>query len=600
MKEVDKKTYLKMKSDDLKWANQLLEYKLTDNRPGVMYRDIEPFTDLKDMINKSCKKHSNNIAFYTKFEKGQEYQKITYKELHSDVDALGTALIKHKLKDKRIAVIGETNYTWSISYLSIICGTGIVVPIDKELPYRDIKNIITETQASAVIFDEKREDIFIKMLEEKDTKLKVLISQTRKEKEGKVLSIYELIEEGKKLIKEKDKSFINAQIDSQEMAVILYTSGTTGLSKGIMLSHRNLCSNLLTSPAVLWVGEYEIFFSVLPIHHTFECMANFLIPLSRGSAIAHCEGLKYITKNINEVHPTFMLIVPAILEALHKQVWKNAKKQGKEKKLKTALKLTKVSNKIHLDLSDKFFTDIKESLGGHLRMIIVGGAKINPEILDDFKAFGFNALQGYGLSEASPFVAINPDTNPKSSSIGIPIPGTIAKIIDPDENGIGEIIVKSDSIMLGYYNNKKATDDVMIDGFFRTGDLGYIDKDGYIYITGRKKNVIITKNGKNVFPEEIELQLLEYDEISEVMVFEGDSSNKDDTLIVANIYPNHDVYKDMSEDEIRISLSKIVDEVNSSNPTYKMIKKILLKHSEFEKNTSNKIKRYKEENKEEL
>lgn len=588
---------------DLIWANGLIQAAKNDKRPGVLYTDNRPIMNLKDMLESSARLYGDNVAFYTKFEKGP-YTEIKYKQVLSEVNGLGTALINRGLKDKRIAIIGETTYMWSIAYLATVCGTGVVVPLDKELPAEDLKYLIQRAEVSAIIFDKKREDTFVKMMEDGDTPLEILISQDRRESADGIVSEWELVAEGQKLVEEGDTRFTEAQIDSEEMGVILFTSGTTGMAKGIMLSHRNICCDLMVSPTVLKVNTYDIFFSVLPIHHTYECTCAFLMPLYKGAAIAHCEGLKYITKNMQEVHPTMLLAVPAIAEALHKAVWKGIRKKGKEGTVKKAMKVSNILRKFKIDITDKVFGEIKETFGGKLRLIIVGGAAINPQILEDIQGFGIMALQGYGLSEAAPMGALNPDTKPKSHSIGRAFPGCDAMIADKGEDGIGEICIKGDNIMLGYYQNEEATKEVIKDGWLYTGDLGYMDDEGYIVITGRKKNVIITKNGKNVFPEELEYQLSLYDEIGESMVYEGDAEGKDDVLIVASIVPDwgylREVMGDAADDNAAVEklIWEKVDEVNKVNPGYKMIKKINLRHEELVKNTSKKVIRFSPANKE--
>lgn len=602
-----------MQQEDWQWAKALIQCQIDDKRPGVRHLTNRPIINIKQMLESSAELYGEGIAFYTKFEKGP-YTTITYRQVLDDVNGMGTALIAHGMKDKRIAVIGETTYMWGIGYLGTLCGTGIVVPLDKELPYEELKNLINEAECSAVIFDSKREDIFVKMMEGGDTGLELLIAQDRRKgvSEGpegskkeipEILSQWELIAEGKARIAEGDRSFLNAQIDSRGMSIIIFTSGTTGLSKGIMLSHRNIAADLMVSPTLVDFLPSDIFFSVLPIHHTFECTCNFIMPLYKGGAIAHCEGLKHIVKNIQEVHPTFLLAVPAIFEALHKAIWRGIRTKGKEKTVRKAMKVCNAAKKVGVDLTNVFFKEIKETLGGSMRMMICGGAAINPEILEDLQSFGIMALQGYGLSEAAPMGALNPENKPKSNSCGIAFPGFDAKIYDPDEEGVGEICLKGENIMLGYYKDPEATAEVIKDGWFHTGDLGYIDQEGYIVITGRKKNVIITKNGKNVFPEELEYQLSFFDEIEESMVFQEAASGKDDTIIVAGIYPDWAMIReklgDKADDDKQVEdyLWKLVDQVNGKNPVYKMIKKIHLRHTEFDKNTSRKIRRFVEDNK---
>ena len=605
MSTISTEEYAELQKKEWAWANDLIQSQINDKRPGVQHLTNRPIIDLKQMLESSHELYRNNIAFYTKFKKGP-YTQITYDQFYNDINGLGTALIAHGLKGKRIAVIGETRYMWGVGYFAAVCGTGIVVPLDKELPYSDLKNLVNEAEVSAVIFDSKREESFVKMFEEGETGLELLIAQDRHENDGSLLSEWELIEEGKALLKNGDRSFLDAQIDNSEMSILIFTSGTTGMAKGIMLSHKNICADLMVSPTLVDFLTDDIFFSVLPIHHTFECTCNFIMPIYKGGSIAHCEGLKYIVKNIQEVHPTFLLAVPAIFEALHKAIWKGIRQKGKEKAVKRALKVSDRLRKIGIDITDTLFKEIKNTLGGRMRMMICGGSAINPEILDDLRSFGIMALQGYGLSEAAPMGALNPENKPKSASCGIAFPGFDAKIKDPGKDGIGEICLKGDNIMLGYYKNPEATEAVFADGWFMTGDLGYIDDEGYIFITGRKKNVIITKNGKNVFPEELEYQLSLYDIISESMVFQDDAENKDDTVIVAGIYPDWTKIKELlgekadDDNEVEKYLWTFVDRINKENPGYKMIRKINLRHTEFTKNTSRKIIRFAEENKKSL
>lgn len=603
MKNITEEEYKVMLKEDWEWANGIIQAQLDDPRPTVKYRTNRPIINLKNMLETSVERYGDKVAFYTKFEKGP-YQEITYNQVLSDVNSLGTALMNRGFADERIAIIGETTYMWSIGYLATVNGTGVAVPLDKELPYEELKNLINTADVSVVIFDKKREEIFTRMMEEGETGLKLLVSQDRLESEGNIVCERDLIKEGNKLIEEGDRSFLDAKINSREMGVIIFTSGTTGISKGIMLSHRNICADLMVSPVFVDnLNETDIFFSVLPIHHTYECTCDFLMPLYKGSAIAHCEGLKYITKNLGEAKPTYFLGVPAIFEALHKAIWNGIRKKGKEKTVRKAMKVSRFLNKFGIDITDKLFGEIKSVLGGRMRMMISGGAAINPEILEDLKAFGIMAIQGYGLSEAAPMGALNPYSKPKSASIGVAFPGFDAKISDAGSDGIGEICLKGDNLMLGYYKNPEATAEVLKDGWFYTGDLGYIDDEGYIFITGRKKNVIITKNGKNVFPEELEYKLSLHEEIAESMVFEEKTEDGKDKIIVAGIYPDWALLKekmgDKADDNEAVTklLWEIVDSVNAENPSFKMIRKINLKHNEFSKNTSKKIVRFREENK---
>ncbi|MEG0392996.1 MAG: AMP-binding protein, partial [Anaerovoracaceae bacterium] len=432
----------------------------------------------------------NNQPNKQKTKRGEAYTQITYKEALADMNALGTALIDEGLKDKRIAVVGENCYQWAISYLATLCGTGIVVPLDKELNPRELEQLIVQA-VSCVIFKDKHEEVFKNMVKNGETLLKRLVNMDRKEDQDGVLSWHQLIAKGKAMVEEGERSFLDAQIYAEDMSVILFTSGTTGVSKGVMLNHRNLVTDLMVAPTVLKVNDWDIFFSVLPLHHTYECTCGFLMPLYKGAAIAYCEGLKYITKNLEEVKPTMFLGVPVLFETLYKKIWKNVQKQGKEKLLRRIIKINRKTKKVGLDLGNVFFKEIRNVFGGRMRMMIVGGAAINPEVLDGIADFGITALQGYGLTECAPMGALNPDKAPKSTSIGRKFPACDLKIVDANEEGIGEIWLKGGNVMMGYYHMPEATAEVITDGWFHTGDLGYVDQEGYAVITGRKKNVII-------------------------------------------------------------------------------------------------------------
>ena len=411
-----------------------------------------------------------------------------------------------------------------------------------------------------------------------------------------------LLEKGQKLLDDGDRRFLDAQIIRDVMSILLFTSGTTGVSKGVMLSHGNIAEDLMAAPTMLKVYETDIFFSVLPVHHTYECTCGFLMPLYKGAAIAYCEGLKYITKNLAEIKPTLFLGVPALFEKLYKKIWKNVRKQGKEKLLKKVIKINNKTKKIGINLGKIFFKDILAVFGGRMRMMICGGAAINPDVLNGIRDFGINAVQGYGLTECAPLAALNPDTAPVASSIGIEFPGIEVTIMDKDDDGIGEICVKGPNVMLGYYNMPELTDETIVDGWFHTGDMGYKDKDGYVYITGRKKNVIITKNGENVFPEEVEYLLNLSPVVLESMVFEEESENKDDMRIAASIVADmesiEEFYgKDLTDEQIDKLIWEVVDKYNDENPMYKKIRRVSIRRTELKKNTSNKIIRFAEENK---
>lgn len=590
------------KEADRKWAQEIADLVNNDPRPAVKYKESRPITDIRDMILSSTALYPDNVAFYEKENKGAPYGKTTYREMTEKMNALGTALVDLGLKDKRIAIIGANSSRWALSYLATVCGTGVVVPLDKELPAETLEEFITQAQVSAVIFDRKYEEMFRSIKEKNTNMLAVLINMDAAEDSAISLSWNGLVERGRELIAKGDRRFLDAEIDTDVMSVLLFTSGTTGRSKGVMLSQKNLASDIMLAPTILKVNSYDIFFSVLPVHHTYECTCGFMMPLYKGAAIAYCEGLKYITKNLEEIKPTMFLGVPAIFEKLYKKIWQNVRKKGKENTLKKVIGINNKTKKVGINIGKIFFKDILAVFGGRMRIMICGGAAISPEVLDGIRDFGINAVQGYGLTECAPLAALNPDTAPVASSIGIEFPGIKLEVQDVNEEGIGELCVKGPNVMMGYYQMPEETAEVVQDGWFHTGDLGYIDEQGYAYITGRKKNVIITKNGENVYPEEVEYTLNLSPIIEESMVYQTEAESKNDTIIAASIVLDmegvEEFYgEDMSDEELENLVWEVVDKYNAINPVYKQIRKINVRKAELKKNTSKKIIRFAEENK---
>ena len=599
--------YKELKTAEMKRAEAVVEALNTSSDPYVVYKTSRPITDLKHMLNTSVELYGDNVAFRQRFEKDKPFREITYREALDTVNGLGTALIAHGLKGKRISVIGENCYQWATSYLAAVCGTGIVVPLDKELSSEELKQLVIEADVSAVLFAKKYEKMFKEMMASGDTGLEMLVNFSPADQCGEgVFSWESLVEEGKKLVESGDRSFIEAEIYADEMSVLLFTSGTTGIAKGVMLSHRNICEDLMSAPTILNVNTWDIFFSVLPVHHTYECTCGFLMPLYKGASIAYCEGLKYIVKNLAEVQPTMILAVPLIFESLYNNIMKNVRKQGKEGLVRKVLALNKVTKKVGLDLNKLLLKDILKVFGGRMRVLISGGAAIDPAILQFFNDLGFISVQGYGLTECAPMAALNPDRHKymRNSSVGHLLPGMEVKIEDKNEDGVGEICVKGPNVMLGYYNMPGETAKVIKDGWFHTGDLGYVDDEDFIYITGRKKNVIITANGKNVFPEELEYYLGRSTMVSESMVWAQEDESGQDTVIVATIKPDMEeveaaIGKDAAgdADQVEKLLWTEVDKINENLPFFKKIKKINVRREEFEKTTGKKIKRFVESNK---
>lgn len=628
--------------------------------PQIRYRDERPIVTIRQMFDSSVEEFSERTAFYVKDQPGGSYRGITYQEAQQDVHGLGTRLLQLGLQGKPIALVGESRYEWAAAYLAITGGVGVAVPIDKELPADELVQLIRMAKAEAVVFSRKYKDTFLQAMESGDTSLKLLIcmddekcgdfrsggavfetdSQAEEtggkpvgKKEG-VFSLRQLTEQGKRLMDAGDSSFQQAgdQIDPRAMSILLFTSGTTGIAKGVMLSQENICEDLMSMVTLIHIKKEDIFFSVLPIHHTYECTCGFLCPIYRGAAIAYCEGLRHIVKNLAESRPTVLLAVPMLLESFYKKIWGQARKSGMEKKMRLVLKLNRYTKKIGLDLVPSLLHRVTDTFGGRMRLMISGGAAIAPEVIRGIQEFGIIALQGYGLTECGPIAALNPDIHGKPDSAGRSIPDVLLRIHEPDQEGIGEICVKGKNVMLGYYQNQKATDQVIQDGWFHTGDLGRMDSDGFLFITGRKKNVIIAKNGKNVFPEEIEYYLSKIPYVEESMVYgkegtvgkaaaaettvlaenaasankvagaEAEAGEPGEILLFAAIRIDQEAVSEklgsnFTSQQVEALLWQEIDALNATLPYFKRIKKISVREDAFEKTTAQKIKRFAEENK---
>ena len=587
----------------LAWAEEVVSYVDNDPRPIVKCKESRPITDIKDLLVSSTELYGDNVAYLQKWDKRGEYEPITYKETLADVNGIGTWMMDKGLTGKRVAVIGPNCYQWCSTYLAVTGGIGCIVPLDKELSAEELKNQIQRSKVSAVVFDSKHQDVFKSIKADGDTYLEVLVNFDTDEESDGVYAWKQMKEEGKKLVEAGNLDYVNAEVDNEVMSILIFTSGTMGKPKGVMLSQRNVCAELMIAPTTFDLRQDDIYLSFLPLHHTYECTCCFLMALYKGSAVAFCQGLTYITKNLKEVRPTMMLGVPALYEKLYQRIWKGVRKQGKEKTLQRAIKINNVTKKFHVDLGATFFKDIRDVFGGRMRTLICGGAKIDPQILDGLREFGFNALQGYGLTEAAPMGAFNPQDAPNSRSIGVPFPGQDIKAIDVDEEGIGEICIKGPNIMLGYYEDPEETAKVLDeDGWFHTGDLGYVDIDGYAYLTGRAKNVIVTTKGKNVYPEEIEYQLNLINFVEESFVFENPETAGVDTQIVASVKIDQEemaelLGPDFTDEDVMREIWKEVDKINEEAPVYRRIKKVILRKTDFIHNTSSKLMRMVEANK---
>ena len=558
--------------------------------------EVREFHTFRELLSQSMARYGSSPAFKVKNEVGQIVD-ISYDRYYDDVYSFGTALLSLGLKDCRIAVAGASSYKWCVSYMSVVCGVGVVVPTDKELPFAEIKSILEVSESKAIIFDKKFGKKILDHRDELPADM-IYICMDAKDDEDGILSFDSLVQKGVQLIGDGNVEYIEAEPDGNKLSVLLFTSGTTGMSKAVMLSARNICSDIMAIMGIVKINKGERIMSLLPIHHTYECTVTFLCCIYGGVSICFCEGIRYITKNLQEYKPNILIVVPLVIEKFYSRIQKALEKEkGAKAKIGVASKIYKAAKKIGIDTSDILFGKIKEAFGGKIRMIISGAAGIDPKIIEDMNKYGIRTFQGYGLTECSPIVICNSDKEGKHASIGRPIPGVEAKLINCDENGVGELCVKGPMVMLGYYKNEEATNAVFdYDGWFHTGDLATVDKDGYYYICGRSKNVIVTRNGKNIYPEELEALLLKEDVVKECMVV-GAESDKDDTIVKARIFPDLSVISaktgsvNVSAEEIAKEIKKAVRNVNDQVVAYKAIKDIEIMEKEFAKTTTAKIKR---------
>ena len=555
------------------------------------------FKDLKDMLKKSGEKFGDRPAYIYKTDEPGKFNEITHKEFRDDINNFGTALINLGLKGKRIAVISENRYEWGVAYLATATGVGIIVPLDKALPDNEIESLMIRSEIEAIVYSSKYDKIMNEIKDKKNTNVKFFISMDLDKKENDIYSQKELMEKGNELIESGNTEFLNAEIDNETMGIMLFTSGTTAMSKAVMLSHKNICSNLMDITSVIKLTDKDRLLSFLPLHHTFECTVGFLYPISIGASIAFCEGIRHIADNVKEFQITAMISVPILYETIYKRIIKGIEKKGKLDDVKKGIKISKFFLKFGIDIRRKVFKEIHENLGGKARLFVAGGAALDPEAEEGFNNFGIKMLQGYGLTESSPVIAAEDDKYQKLGSIGKAFPSLEVKIDEPDEEGIGELLARGPSIMLGYYNNEEATKETLEDGWLHTGDLAKIDDEGYIFISGRKKFVIVLKNGKNIYPEELETLVNKIEGVKESFVY-GKPEDDGDYKICCKIVYDKDLvkshYKVSDEQEIKEAIWQEVKKVNKTMPAYKYIREIIVTEKELIKTTTQKIKRFEE------
>lgn len=542
----------------------------------------ESFTNLRQIYRANAERYPNKAAFMQK-ENGS-YQSFSYARFEKEIDRLGTALRSKGLANAHILLIGENCYRWILAYMAVACGLGVVVPVDSTLSGEALADLAKTADATAIIYSDKLAD-----------KVNTLESDIEKIP----FSAFDgLISEGKRLIKSGNRDYIDAPIDPDAMSTILFTSGTSGPSKGVMLSHTNLCFNLSQMCTMVRIESDDLFLSVLPIHHAFECTCGILVPLSKGATVAFAESLRRMMQNMQEIRPTVINCVPMFVETVHRKIWANISKKGVERRVRSMIKMTNAlpGGRVRSAAKRKMFASIHKSFGGRLRTMITYGAAANPDVLHGMRDLGIIAIQSYGLTECSPLAAINRDTRFNDHSAGMSMPDGLLDIYDVQNDGTGEIRYKGANVMLGYYKMPELTKEVLHDGWLYTGDLGYLDENGFLYVTGRKKNVIVKASGKLVFPEELELLLSGNPFVKDCVVMGILNRKKNDYDVVAIIRPDipyaMEVYgKGYTEEQLDLELRKAISAVNMEIPKHKHIHHHILHNESFAKNSSGKILR---------
>ena len=563
----------------------------------TILRQATKFENIKEIIYNSVKMYPNHVAFVTKKikEKGIEYKNTTYKRMLDEINALGSALYKLGLKGKRVAICGRNRYEWAISHLSCLLGGMVSVPLDKELQVEELEDSLVRSKAEAIVFDEKYEEKINTIKENGKTNVKVYICMSKLKN---FINIPDLIEEGQKIIKDGNKDYINCEIDSHAMSILLFTSGTTSKSKAVMLAQYGIAVNVYNMQLVEDIRDTDVNIAFLPFHHIFgsTCM---IVMLACGVKTVFTDGLRYIQQNLKEYKVSVFVGVPLLVDKMYENIEKEIAKQNKTKLIEFPKGLSNCLLKLHIDIRRKLFKQVIDGLGGEMRFVISGGAPLDKRTEKGFNDLGIKMVQGYGLTETSPVIAAENFKQVKYGSVGVPLKDVQVEIVNKDDKGIGEIRVKGPNVMLGYYENEEATKEVLKDGWFYTGDLGYIDKKGFLFITGRQKDMIVLKNGKKVFPEELETLVNRIYEVEECFVFgmpEADDKSKIKVSIkvVYNKDKVKEKYGDISEDDLYKNIWNQIKEVNKTLPPYKYIKHMILTDKPLIKTTTQKIKRKEE------
>ena len=561
---------------------------------------VDDVNDFRELLNRSAEKYPDHIAYEFKENLGKENQRVvkkTYKEVKEEVEAFGSSLLNMGLEGKKIALIGNNRYEWCESYFAVTTSNIVVVPLDKALPNGEIKSLIERSKADAVIYENKYSGVFEEIKSSGNSSLKFYINMDLKKDENGILSFRKLVDEGKKLIKTKKSKYPKIKIDNTKMSVLIFTSGTTNTSKGVMLSQKNITSNIASMSRMSKMYDNDVLLSFLPLHHTFECTITFLYGWYSGATVAFCDGLKYIAKNLEEYKISVFVAVPLVLETIYKRIQKGIKDQGKEKLVNMMSKLANFLLIFHIDIRRKVFKSVLDKLGGNLRIAYFGAASMDKKVIEGYNNFGIDTVQGYGLTETSPLIAAETDKQHCPGSVGMAPFNVQLKLENVDENGVGEILAKGPNVMLGYYENPEATKTVMQDGWFHTGDLGRFNEDGYLFIAGRKKEVIVLKNGENVFPSDIEFLVNKLNYVKESILFPRENAKGEIALGIKIVYDLDllkETFGDKTEEEYKDLIWEDIKVINQELSVFKRIKELIITTEPLEKTTTQKVKRFKE------
>lgn len=562
--------------------------------------EIKKIRHFRDMIQNSVDSYPDNVAYKYKINFGKENEAIVekkYKEVKEDIEHLGTKFLSMGLEGEKIAVISSNRYEWCLTYLTTTTSNMVIVPLDKSLPEAEIKRLIKRSKATAVVYEDKYKKAFEEIHNENESSLKYYINMDLQKNidNSFELSFKEIVEAGKREIVNGSREYFDIDIDENKMSILIFTSGTTAEAKGVMLSQTNICSNIMGMAKMSKMYDTDVLLSFLPLHHTFECTITFLYGFYSGATVAFCDGLKYIAKNLKEYKVSDFVAVPLVLETIYRRIEKTIKESGKEKLIKNMSKLCNFLLKFGIDIRRKVFKQILDELGGNIRIAYFGAASMNKEVIEGYNNFGIETVQGYGLTETSPLVAAETDKEHVPGSVGMAPYNVSIRLKDEDEKGIGEIEVKGPNVMLGYFENEEATKEVFDDGWFMTGDLGYFDKEGYLHIAGRKKEVIVLKNGENVYPNDIEYLINQMPYIAESIVFPKENVKSEIDLgvkVVLDEKESDKAFNGKTEDERKNIIWEDIKKINQKLPTFKRIKELLVTKEPLEKTTTQKIKRF--------